>query len=200
MDEWPTLKPWLTVHERLPTGRYVYQGGSDATHPMLSIHVGNAQNAFQLYELGNATVAGTLTQNSNYRIKSDVVDIDAANAAANLRSVRPIEYNDNRDPSGSPRRVGMIAHELRISRYWSRAQRKPCAGHHNSRAIPPPLNLVENPMAISRRQLWRYDEPVLQNVNYIGPAPCLIAAWKHKDSLLERAMARIAELERKLSA
>ncbi len=41
---------------------------------------------------------------------------------------------------------------------------------------------------------------MLQNVNYVGPTPCLIAAWKHKDSLLERAMARIAELERKLSA
>jgi hypothetical protein len=42
------------------------------------------------------------------------------------------------------------------------------------------------------------EEPVLQNVNYIGTVPYLIAAWQHTDELLRQAMARIAALEQKL--
>ena len=90
----------------------VYEGGSGTATPELDIHVGGTVQAFRFFQGGNATFAGTLTQNSDYRIKVDVLSIDPSSAAASLRSVRPVEYTDIREPEGTPRRAGMIAHEL----------------------------------------------------------------------------------------
>jgi len=180
-------------------GIEAYEGGSDSSHPMLSMHVGATTNAFQFYEWGNASFAGTLAQNSDYRIKSGVVDIDSAAAASSLRAVRPIEYTDNRDPSGASRRAGMIAHEL--------AQELPLLVEGTKDAVrkvarlegdTTPYEPGTEPAGYTPPVSVEHDEPVLQNVNYIGAVPYLIAAWKHSDELLQQALARIAALEQKL--
>lgn len=178
----------------------VYEGGSDSTHPMISMHVGSTLNAFQFYEWGNATFAGSLSQNSDYRIKRDVANIDTATAAASLRSVRPVEYTDNRAPPGSPRRAGMIAHEL--------AEHLPLLVEGDKDAVRRAIRLEGDatpyepgmePADYIPPTTVEYDEPVLQNVNYVGAIPYLIAAWQHTDDLLKQATARIARLEQKLS-
>jgi hypothetical protein len=165
------------------------------------MHVGSTLNAFQFYEWGNATFAGTLTQNSDYRIKRDVTDIDAAAAAASLRFVRPIEYTDNRALSDSPRRAGVIAHELAehlplLVEGTKDAVRKSVRLEGDTTPYEPGTEPEDHvsPTAVE------YDEPVLQNVNYIGMIPYLVAAWKHTDSLLDQAEARIAKLEQMLSS
>lgn len=176
----------------------VYEGGSDAAHPLLSMHVGATLNAFQFYEWGNATFAGTLAQNSDYRIKRDVVAIDAAAAAAGLRAVRPVEYTDTRDPSGTPRRAGMLAHEL--------AQALPLLVEGAKDAVrkvtrlegdTTPYEAGTEPAGYTPPHAVEHEEPVLQNVNYIGAVPYLIAAWKHTDERLQQALARIAALEQR---
>ncbi|MBT2116421.1 hypothetical protein KK141_13910 [Dyella sp. LX-66] len=178
-----------------------YEGGSDTSHPVISMHVGATVNAFQFYESGNATFAGTLAQNSDYRIKRDVVAIDGAAAAAGLRAVRPVEYTDNRDPADAPRRAGMIAHEL--------AQPFPLLVQGTKNAVHKVVRLEGDttpyepgtePAGYAPPTAVEREEPVLQNVNYIGAVPYLIAAWKHTDDLLQQAIARIAALEQRFQA
>ncbi|GAA0690912.1 tail fiber domain-containing protein [Dyella marensis] len=173
-----------------------YEGGSGSSAPQLHFHVGGSQNAFQFLEGGNAVFAGTLTQNSDYRIKQDVVGIDPAAAASSLRSVRPVEYSDNREPQDAPRRAGMIAHEL--------AQSFPLLVEGAKDAVRRSVRLEGDttpympgtePVDYKPPTQVEYDEPALQNVNYVGLVPYLIAAWKHTDDLLQQAIARITALE-----
>ncbi|MGO4701706.1 tail fiber domain-containing protein [Dyella sp. 2RAB6] len=176
----------------------VYEGGSATSTPQLHFHVGGSQNAFQFLEGGNAIFAGTLTQNSDYRIKKDVVGIDPAVAASNLRSVRPVEYSDNREAQDASRRAGMIAHEL--------AQSFPLLVEGNKDAVRRSVRLKGDttpympgtePAGYKPPTQVAYEEPALQNVNYVGLVPYVIAAWKHTDDLLQEAMARIAALEQR---
>jgi len=176
----------------------VYEGGSGTSAPQLHMHVGSTQNAFQFLEGGNAVFAGTLTQNSDYRIKRDVVGIDPAMAASSLRSVRPVEYRDDREPEDAARRAGVIAHEL--------AEPFPLLVEGVKDAVRRSVRLEGDttpyepgtePVGYKPPTQVAYDEPVLQNVNYVGLLPYVIAAWKHTDDLLQRAMARIAVLEQR---
>lgn len=169
-----------------------YEGGSLTSQPRLHFHVGGTTNAFQFVEGGSAVFAGTLTQNSDHRIKADVTDLAPEQVAERMRAVRTIEYTDTRDSSS--RRVGVIAHELEAQF---------------------PLLVEGTKDAVNKTQVWdgdltpyepgtepadyvppvrvKRDEPVLQNVNYIGLVPYLIAAWQASD-------ARVTALQKQVEA
>lgn len=171
-----------------------YEGGSLTSQPRMHIHVGGTTNAFQFVEGGSAIFAGTLTQNSDHRIKTDIVDLAPKDVAERMRAVRTIEYTDKRD--GALRRVGVIAHEL---------------------AAQFPLLVDGTKDATNTVQVWEGDltpylpgtepadyvppvqakrtEPVLQNVNYIGLVPYLIAAWQASDARANALQQRIEALE-----
>lgn len=176
----------------------VYEGGSATSAPQLHMHVGSSQNAFQFLEGGNAVFAGTLTQNSDYRIKRDVVGIEPAAAASSLRSVRPIEYQDSREPDDASRRAGVIAHELAES-FPLLVEGAKDAVRRSVRleGDTTPYEPGTEPAGYTPPTQVAYDEPLLQNVNYVGLLPYVIAAWKHTDELLQQAMARIAALEQR---
>lgn len=169
-----------------------YEGGSLTSQPRLHIHVGGTTNAFQFVEGGSAIFAGTLTQNSDHRIKDDVADLEPSSVAERLRSIRAIEYTDKRDSSS--RRVGVIAHELQAlfpllvdgvkdavntTQVWE-GDLTPYEPGTEPHDYVPPIRV-------------KRDEPVLQNVNYIGLIPYLIAAWQASD-------ARVAALEKQIEA
>ncbi|WP_266156479.1 tail fiber domain-containing protein [Dyella silvatica] len=176
----------------------VYEGGSSTSRTQISFHLGSSTNAFQFMEGGNAWFAGTLSQNSDYRIKQDIVDLSPEKVADSMRSIRAIEYTDTRDATA--RRVGVIAHEL-AERFpllvdgVKDAVRKSTRTEGDQTPYLPgtePENYVP-PKAID------CEEPLLQNVNYVGLVTYLIGAWQHSDAQLHQLQTRISELEAKLS-
>ncbi len=172
-------------------GMDVYEGGpSPGAQTVVSYHFATRINAHQFIDNGSMIIAGTLTQNSDYRIKSDVAEIDAAVAAEALRKVRPIEYTDITDTGKRPRRAGMLAHELQAA--------FPLLVHGAKDEVETivqmegdttPYQPGMEPMGYVPPVPVERVVPKLQNVNYAGMAPYLAAAWQHSD-------ARIGELER----
>lgn len=178
-------------------------GGTPGALTSLNFHFDAGVNRHVFYSNGNATFAGSLTQNSDYRIKSDVVAIDPDLAANALRSSRPVEYQDVRQPEDAGRRSGFIAHEL--------AENFPLLVEGEKDAVrlddvlvgdTTPYAPGEAPLGWKAPSMDKQEVPLLQNVNYIGLVPYLCAGWQQSDSRIRSleeqlacALTRISRLE-----
>lgn len=172
-------------------GMDVYEGGSGTgAQVTVNFHFATGIQRHQFIDNGSMIIAGTLTQNSDYRIKTAVESIDPSAAAGALRRVRPIEYTDTEDNGKRPRRAGVIAHELQdvlplLVHGTKDEVQTITVMQGDTTPYEPGMEPkgYEPPVAVERQV------PKLQNVNYAGMAPYLAAAWQHSD-------ARISELER----
>lgn len=86
-----------------------------ATDPLLIAGNGasstNRSNAFTLYKNGNLTIAGTLTQNSDARLKTNILRI--TNAMEKLRLLNGYQYNWNTSYSDNQElNTGLLAQEI----------------------------------------------------------------------------------------
>lgn len=195
---------WTRWGAKHLAGIDAFEGGSSVgAMTSINFHFDAGINRHVFYSNGNAVFAGTLAQNSDYRIKSDVVSIDPESAAESLRHSRPVEYRDNRKGADSGRLSGFIAHELQ--------QNFPLVVDGEKDATRAELVTVGDttPYLPGREPAgWRAPRvehrnvPELQNVNYIGLIPYLCAGWKHLDRRiqdlersLESAMKRIAAMD-----
>jgi hypothetical protein len=66
----------------------------------------NYLELFKINNTGNATLLGTLTQNSDYRLKENIVTLDENHT---IDDIRPVEYTMKDDKA---KKFGVIAHEL----------------------------------------------------------------------------------------
>jgi hypothetical protein len=74
----------------------------------------NRSNALTLYKNGNMTISGTLTENSDLRLKTDVAPL--ADALARLEGIRGVTYrmrDGERGPAGP--QIGLVAQEVRAA-------------------------------------------------------------------------------------
>ncbi|WP_157643425.1 tail fiber domain-containing protein [Burkholderia ubonensis] len=153
----------------------VYAGGSASSMPSIYFSLFGSQNQFQFYANGNATFSGALTQYSDYRIKTNVTEIDPAQALAAVCAARPIEYDRTDLPPNSPRMPGFIAHELQ--------QQFPLLVSGEKDAVKDEMqDFSQGPPRPAKKV------PDLQGVNYIGIAPYHTAA-------IQALEARVAKLE-----
>ncbi|WGY71955.1 tail fiber domain-containing protein [Burkholderia cepacia] len=90
-----------------------YAGGSSTSVPSVAFTFSRTINAFQFWDGGNATFTGSLSQGSDYRIKTSVEDIDASVAYEGVRRLRFVDYLKTTNVGeGANRRIaGVIAHE-----------------------------------------------------------------------------------------
>jgi hypothetical protein len=139
----------------------------------------NASQAHIFKDGGAAIFAGALTQNSDYRIKGDVSEIDPDAALAALLRARPVEYARTDIPDDS-RHAGFIAHELQ--------EVLPLLVEGEKDATRDEMQDMSTGPQLPPKQV-----PELQSVNYIGLGPYLVAAVK---ALAER----VAALEAKQAA
>lgn len=182
---------------------YAYAGGTTSSMVSIGFHFDVGPNKHVFYSNGSAVFAGALTQNSDYRIKDDIVEIDPEVAAAALRRSRPIEYRDNRQSQDSPRLAGFVAHEFQecfplLVQGEKDAVQESIEWQGDTTPYPPgeePDGWVP-PVAVP------VEVPVLQNVNYAGEVPYLTAGWQQHDrrikdleAKLQAALERIAALE-----
>ncbi|MBK5120884.1 tail fiber domain-containing protein [Burkholderia sp. R-69980] len=172
---------WTHWGSRHIAGIAAYAGGSAATVPSIVFSFAANVGAFQFNANGSAVFAGALTQNSDYRIKKNVVEIDPEVALDAVLGSRPIEY-DRADYEDGERHVGFIAHELQVQLpllvTGTRDGVKP-AMHDLSAGPAKPGKMVAD----------------LQGVNYVGGVPYLFAAIRALKSQLDRAVSRISVLE-----
>jgi hypothetical protein len=73
---------------------------------------GEASNALTLYKNGNMTIAGTLTQNSDFRLKENIASI--SNGTVLIEKINPVYFyfkDKNTHPAG--RQIGIIAQEVK---------------------------------------------------------------------------------------
>lgn len=103
----------------LALGAYnVAAGTADSfvsTDPVLVVGNGNfitASNAFTLLRNGNLTIAGTLTENSDERLKADVAPLSGV--LRKIAGIRGVSYrmgDESRGPAGT--QIGLLAQEVR---------------------------------------------------------------------------------------
>ena len=103
----------------LVIGRYnVIEGSStywQGAEPLFvagnGVHSGSLNNALTLYQNGNMTIAGSLTELSDKRLKENIVKME--NVLQNVLDINPVyfEFKDKKShPSG--RQIGFIAQEI----------------------------------------------------------------------------------------
>lgn len=168
----------------------VYEGGSAVgAVTQMGFHFPDGTNRHVFYQNGSATFLGSLTQNSDYRIKDDQQSIDPDVAASGLRELIPITYVDNRFPDDG-RRSGWIAHKLQEAGFGVVVKGLKDATRIEKVLVgdTTPYAPGTEPEGYEPPELVDREMPVLQNVDYIGMAPFLHAGWRSHDS-------RIASLE-----
>lgn len=171
----------------------VYQGGSaPGANVELDFHFTTGTSRHRFIDTGAMIIAGSLTQNSDYRIKDDVLSIDPYKAASSLRIASPITYIDNRSPQDG-RRSGWIAHNLQDAGISVVVKGAKDATKIESvlQGDTTPYFPGTEPEGYQPPVVVDIEVPDLQNVDYIGMGPFLHAGWIEHDN-------RIKELERKI--
>lgn len=73
------------------------------------VSTANRANAFTVFQNGNATLAGTLTQSSDRRLKQDINELDYG--LSEVMKLKPVSYLWNKHPD-QPKSLGLIAQEV----------------------------------------------------------------------------------------
>lgn len=178
----------------------VLEGGSSSSTSTASFHFSTGTGRHTFFDNGNATFLGTLTQNSDYRIKTNIDYMVPENIAAKLRLLKPMEYNDTRRSETNPKLVGLIAGELQ-KQFPLLVEGAVDAVSHEEVYVGDltPYNPGEEPDGYIPPHIEIHEVPILQNANYIGLVNYLLAGWQHSDIELNKAIARIEALEVKLN-
>ena len=100
--------------------QYSVGGGSEfswvATDPLFEIGDGlsdaSRSNAFIIFKNGNATLAGTLTENSDRRLKTEITELDYG--LETVLRLNPVSYYWKRDrESRAEKTIGLIAQDVK---------------------------------------------------------------------------------------
>ena len=67
---------------------------------------------FQIFDGGNAQLAGTLTQNSDQRLKTNVQTLDASSSLAAIDALNPVTFNWIDPTEGTTPQLGFIAQQV----------------------------------------------------------------------------------------
>jgi hypothetical protein len=67
---------------------------------------------FSVLDNGNATLAGTLTQNSDQRLKTNIQSLDASSSLAAINSLNPVTFNWLDPNKGTTPQLGFIAQQV----------------------------------------------------------------------------------------
>ena len=115
-----------------PTNGLLVQGniGLGTTSPLARLDVAGTNNAtvplFQLSSVasfatttefivnnnGSATLAGTLTQNSDQRLRTNILGLDASSSLAAINALNPVTFNWLNPDSGVTPQLGFIAQDV----------------------------------------------------------------------------------------
>ena len=67
---------------------------------------------FTVYDTGNATLAGSLVQNSDQRLKTNISDLDGSSSLAEINALNPVTFNWIDPAKSSVPQFGFIAQQV----------------------------------------------------------------------------------------
>ncbi len=67
---------------------------------------------FSVANTGNATLAGTLTQNSDERLKTNIQSLDASSSLTQIEQLNPVSFNWADDIFGGTNQLGFLAQQV----------------------------------------------------------------------------------------
>jgi hypothetical protein len=87
--------------------------GPDAASTSAFTVANNASTTeFTVYDTGNAVLAGSLTQNSDIRLKSSISDLDGSSSLAEINALNPVAFNWIDPAKSSVPQFGFIAQQV----------------------------------------------------------------------------------------
>jgi hypothetical protein len=175
-----------------------YEGGTSTSTCQINFAFPGNANSHIFYDGGSATFAGALTQNSDYRIKTNVEALGLEETLARVMKLRPTEY-DRTDHESHGRQPGFIAHEVQDS-FPLLVKGEKDAMHLVKRLIGDltPHAPGEEPEEHVAPTAEEREEPALQSVNYVGMIPYLTAAIQALNNRLVAQATEIEQLKQRL--
>jgi Chaperone of endosialidase/Domain of unknown function (DUF5011) len=96
-----------------PYSRFTVWGANTSGNTAALTIANNASTTeLQVFDNGNATLAGTLTQNSDQRLKTNVQSLNNSNTLALIDQLNPVTFNWVDPSEGSTQQVGFIAQQV----------------------------------------------------------------------------------------
>ncbi len=86
----------------------VWGPDSAATTSALTIANNASTTVFSVYDNGNATYSGSIFQSSDYRLKTNIISLDASSSLAAIAGLNPVSYTRIDQPGGGTN-LGFIA-------------------------------------------------------------------------------------------
>jgi LysM repeat protein len=96
-----------------PSSRLTVQG-PDTSGSTASLTITNSTptTEFQVFDNGSATLAGTLTQSSDQRLKTNIQSLNASSSLAAIDALNPVTFNWIDPSQGSTTQLGFIAQQV----------------------------------------------------------------------------------------
>lgn len=174
-------------------------GNNGSTAYIAFLLDGGTGPVFSFFSGGNATFSGALTQNSDYRIKTNLSSIDPESALAGVLKLAPIEYDRTDTEIELPRQVGFLAHEVQeVFPLLVKGEKDAVKTVSEVVGDKTPYLPGEEPEGYVPPVEVEKVVPDLQSVNYAQLSVYQTAAIQALSAKLEAALGRIAELEEKL--
>ena len=88
--------------------------GADTAAGTAAFTIANSASTteFQVFDTGNATLAGSLTQNSDQRLKTNILSLDASSSLAKIEALNPVAFDWVNGIFGTGHQIGFIAQEM----------------------------------------------------------------------------------------
>jgi Chaperone of endosialidase len=103
----------VAIGTSTPYSRLTIWGSDTASSAAVFSVVNNASTSeFTVFDGGNAQLAGTLTQNSDARLKTNVESLDASSSLAAIEALTPVTFNWIDPEKGSTQQLGFIAQQV----------------------------------------------------------------------------------------
>jgi hypothetical protein len=174
-----------------------YEGGSGSSSCVIAFLLNSSSGPlFQFYDTGSATFNGALTQNSDYRIKTNVQTIEPRTAMNQVLSLRPVTYDRSDEAAEGETHVGFIAHEIQeVFPLLVTGEKDATKIEKQLIGDKTPHRPGEEPEGYVAPVEQDVVVPDLQSVNYIGMVPYLVAAMQEMKRELDEMKAELATLK-----
>jgi hypothetical protein len=88
--------------------------GTDTASSTAALTIANSASTteFAVFDGGNAQLAGTLTQNSDQRLKTNIQSLDASSSLAAIDALNPVTFNWIDPTEGTTPQLGFIAQQV----------------------------------------------------------------------------------------
>ena len=102
----------VAIGTTTPYSRLEVWGPDTASTSAFAVVNSASTTEFTVYDTGNATLAGSLVQNSDERLKTNIQDLDGSSSLAEIEALNPVTFNWIDPAKSSVPQYGFIAQQV----------------------------------------------------------------------------------------